>query len=145
MFRIVKTKTLLALKGQLLSEQERGKFLEAKGGEAIEKARQLADMLGKVATWLAANVMASGRTFRILSAKEIAQAAGFDLAAEPDKDGGVKVSVVLRPQKGRSLTPGEMIVVGTTPDANPKPRTVNPEPQPASSVEVPAEAVPAKS
>jgi hypothetical protein len=129
---------LLQAKGLLVGEQEKSKFLESKGLEAIAKVKELSDMLAKCATWLGANIMASGRSHRILTSHEVSKAAGFDLGAEPAKDGGVQIRIIPKGARGEPLKPGQIAMVGTTPDANPKPKTLDPEPAEAPEVQAPA-------
>ena len=124
MLRIVTAKTWKELQARLESESAKAKFLEESGKAITDKAVKLSDALGKVASWLTANLMAAGRTQRTLTPRDVAKAVGFDLAVEPGKDGEIKLRIIPKATRGLPLKEGEASVVQTAPPSAPMPEPI---------------------
>lgn len=124
MIRIVTAKTWGELQTKLASAEAKSVFLEAQGKAVMDKAVKLSDALGKVASWLTANLMAAGRTQRTLTPRDVAKAVGFDLSVEPGKDGEIKLRIIPKATRGLPLKEGEASVVQTAPPSAPMPEPI---------------------
>lgn len=68
---------------------------------------QYKGLAGKAVGYLIANILASGRKARVLSAKQLEYAAGYLMQTVPEKDGSVTVRLLPRAIPAKAIPPKE--------------------------------------